>query len=76
MLGLRQGATENAPVVTALLEDLRERGVKADVPTLFVLDGAKALQPAVKRLWGKFAHTAMPGSQASQCRSSSPGEAS
>jgi transposase-like protein len=55
ILGLRQGATENAPVVTALLEDLRERGVKTDVPTLFVLDGAKALRAAVQRVWGKFA---------------------
>jgi len=55
ILGLRQGATENATVVTALLEELRERGVKADVPTLFVLDGAKALRAAVGRVWGQFA---------------------
>jgi putative transposase len=55
ILGLRQGATENATVVTSLLEELRERGVKADVPTLFVLDGAKALRAAVGRVWGKFA---------------------
>jgi transposase-like protein len=55
ILGLRQGATENASVVTSLLEELRERGVKADAPTLFVLDGAKALQAAVGRVWGKFA---------------------
>ncbi len=55
LLGLRQGATENAPVVTSLLEELRERGVRTDVPTLFVLDGAKALQAAVMRVWGKFA---------------------
>lgn len=55
ILGLRQGATENAVVVTALLEELRERGVKTDVPTLFVLDGAKALHSAVQRVWGKFA---------------------
>jgi transposase-like protein len=55
LLGLRQGATENAAVVTSLLEDLRERGVKTDVPTLFVLDGAKALRAAVGRVWGKFA---------------------
>jgi transposase len=31
------------------LEELRERGVKTDVPTLFVLDGAKALRAAVDR---------------------------
>ncbi len=55
LLGLRQGATENATVVTSLLEELRERGVRTDLPTLFVLDGAKALQAAVVRVWGKFA---------------------
>lgn len=55
LLGLRQGATENATVVTSLLEELRERGVRTDVPTLFVLDGAKALQAAVMRVWGKLA---------------------
>jgi transposase-like protein len=55
LLGLRQGATENAAVVTSLLEELRERGVRTDVPTLFVLDGAKALVAAVVRVWGKFA---------------------
>lgn len=55
LLGLRQGATENAVVVASLLEELRERGVRTDVPTLFVLDGAKALRAAVNRVWGKFA---------------------
>jgi transposase-like protein len=55
LLGLRQGATENATVVTSLLEELRERGVRTDLPTLFVLDGAKALHAAVIRVWGKFA---------------------
>jgi putative transposase len=55
LLGLRQGATENAVVVTYLLEELRDRGVRTDVPTLFVLDGAKALHAAVIRVWGKFA---------------------
>lgn len=52
MLGLRQGATENAQVCKELLESLRERGVRTDSPTLFVLDGAKALQAAVKSVWG------------------------
>ena len=55
LLGLRQGATENTAVCTSLLEELRERGVQTDVPTLFVLDGAKALRAAVDRVWGKFA---------------------
>jgi transposase-like protein len=55
ILGLRQGATENAEVVTSLLEDLRERGLDTSQPILFVLDGAKALHAAVKRVFGKRA---------------------
>jgi putative transposase len=55
ILGLRQGATENAAVVTALLEDLAERGLETSRPTLFVLDGAKALVAAVKRVFGRQA---------------------
>lgn len=55
ILGLRQGATENAEVVTSLLEDLRERGLDSSQPTMFVLDGAKALHAAVKRVFGKRA---------------------
>ncbi len=55
MLGLRQGATENAQVCKELLESLRGRGVSTDVPTLFVLDGAKALAAAVKSVWGNNA---------------------
>ena len=55
ILGLRQGASENAEVVTSLLEDLRERGLDTSQPTLFVLDGAKALRAAVKRVFGKQA---------------------
>jgi putative transposase len=52
VLGLRQGATENAEVCTGLLEDLRGRGLDAGRPTLFVLDGSKALHAAVTRVWG------------------------
>jgi transposase-like protein len=55
VLGLRQGATENAEICTALLEDLRERGLNTGRPTLFVLDGAKALHAAVTRVSGKSA---------------------
>jgi transposase-like protein len=55
VLGLRQGATENAEVCTALLEDLGERGLDTSRPTLLVLDGSKALHAAVKRVWGKNA---------------------
>jgi putative transposase len=55
VLGLRQGATENADVCTELLEDLRGRGLDTGRPTLFVLDGSKALGAAVSRVWGKNA---------------------
>lgn len=53
ILGLREGATENAAVVIALLEELVERGLDTTQPMLFVLDGAKALTAAVKRLCGR-----------------------
>jgi putative transposase len=55
VLGLRQGATENAEVGTALLEDLVGRGLDTGRPTLFVLDGSKALHAAVTRVWGRNA---------------------
>ena len=53
VLGLRQGATENAAVCVALLEDLQARGLDASRPVLLVLDGAKALHAAAKRVWGQ-----------------------
>ena len=55
VLGLRQGATENAEVCAALLEELVGRGLSTARPTLFVLDGSKALHAAVSRVWGKNA---------------------
>lgn len=55
VLGLREGATENATVVRELLEDLAERGLDFMTPKLYVLDGAKALSAAVKRHAGQDA---------------------
>jgi len=57
VLGLRQGATENAAVVKALLVELVDRGVKpAGVEggrrRLFVIDGAKALRAAIDEVYG------------------------
>jgi putative transposase len=57
VLGLREGATENAAVVKALLSELVERGVKpAGVEggrrRLFVIDGAKALRAAIDEVYG------------------------
>jgi putative transposase len=48
ILGLRQGATENATVVGELLGDLLSRGLDFTEPRLYVLDGGKALTAAVK----------------------------
>jgi putative transposase len=55
LLGLWQGATENATVVKALLEDLVERGLDSKRRYLFVLDGSKALRAAVERVFGERA---------------------
>jgi hypothetical protein len=37
----------------ALLEDLQARGLDTSRPVLLVLDGAKALHAAAKRVWGQ-----------------------
>jgi transposase-like protein len=55
VLGLREGATENAAVVSDLLADLCERGLSLPKRCLFVLDGAKALSKAVRDTFGERA---------------------
>jgi len=55
VLGLREGATENATVVGELLSDLLARGLDFSVPRLYILDGGKALQAAVRRHAGEAA---------------------
>src|SRR6266581_1872397 len=55
ILGIRQGATENATVVGELLGDLLERGLDFTQPRLYVLDGGKALTAAVKKYAGESA---------------------
>jgi|WetSurMetagenome_2_1015567.scaffolds.fasta_scaffold139364_2 putative transposase len=52
ILGLRQGATENAAVAKGLLEELVERGLPVDRAILVVIDGAKALRRAVNDVLG------------------------
>ena len=47
VLGLREGATENATVVGELLGDPAARGLDFSVPRLYVLDGGKALAAAL-----------------------------
>lgn len=55
VLGVREGATENATCCRELLTDLRERGLATDKQTLFVLDGSKALARAVRDVFGERA---------------------
>jgi putative transposase len=55
ILGIRQGATENATVVGELLGDLVERGLDFTEPRLYILDGGKALSAAVKKHAGESA---------------------
>lgn len=53
VLGLREGASENAVVVKGLLEDLVERGVDPERRRLFVIDGSKALRNAIDAVFGR-----------------------
>ena len=55
VLGIREGATENTTVVSALLSELVERGLDFSTPRLYVLDGGKALHAAVRRHAGEAA---------------------
>ena len=55
MLGLREGAPENAASCKARLADLIERGLPTDRTLLFVIDGAKALHRALTDIFGERA---------------------
>ena len=55
VLGLRQGATENAAVVGALLDELAERGLDFTQPRLYVVDGSKAIRRAIQNHAGEAA---------------------
>ena len=46
-LGLVEGSTENATLVTDLIVELRERGLDTTRPILAVIDGSKALRRAI-----------------------------
>ena len=56
-VGLWEGDTENARVVTDLLADLVERGLSWEAGILVVIDGSKALAAGVKRVFGRHAVT-------------------
>jgi putative transposase len=47
-----EGATENAAVAQALLDNLIERGLDPKVCRLFIIDGAKALSKAIRSTFG------------------------
>ena len=51
-LGLFLGDSENKKVVRRLLADLVKRGLRADSGLLVVIDGAKALERAVRDVFG------------------------
>lgn len=55
VLGLWDGATENAALCQSLLGNLQSRGLRTDRSLLVVLDGSKALHKAVRMLWGEAA---------------------
>jgi transposase-like protein len=52
-LALMEGATENAAVAQALIDNLIERGLDPAVPRLFIIDGSKALSRAIRRSFGR-----------------------
>ena len=52
VLGMVEGASENAVAATSLLEDLVERGLRPERKRLFVIDGSKALRKAINAVFG------------------------
>ena len=52
-LGVLEGASENAAVAQALLDNLVERGLNPKVCRLFIIDGSKALRKAIRKTFGK-----------------------
>jgi len=52
VLGIHEGATENAAACKDLLEDLVARGLDPKRPRRFVIDGSKALRSAIHAVFG------------------------
>lgn len=65
-LGLIEGATENAAVVQALIDNLIERGLDPKVCRLFIVDGAKALTQVIRSSFGR--HTPIQRCQVHKAR--------
>jgi transposase-like protein len=55
VLGLWEGATENAVLCRSLLSDLVARGLRYERGILVVIDGSKALRAAVRDIFGEKA---------------------
>ena len=53
VLGLVEGASENAASTVSLLESLVARGIDPTRRYLFVIDGSKALRSAIDRVFGR-----------------------
>ena len=54
VLGLHEGASENAAVAKSLIRDLIDRGLRTDRSMLFVIDGSKALRKAIRATLGSL----------------------
>ena len=65
-LGVIEGATENAAVAQALLDNLIGRGLDPQACRLFIIDGAKALSKAIRRTFGR--HTPLQRCQVHKAR--------
>jgi transposase-like protein len=52
VLGIAEGATENAATVQALIDNLIARGLDPEIPRLFIVDGSRALSKAVRNTFG------------------------
>lgn len=65
-LGVVEGATENAAVCQALLDNLVDRGLDPAVCRLFIIDGAKALSKAIRNTFGR--HTPIQRCQVHKAR--------
>jgi transposase-like protein len=65
-LGVIEGATENAAVAQALLDNLVGRGLDPAICRLFIIDGAKALSKAIRNTFGR--HTPIQRCQVHKAR--------
>ena len=55
VLGVQEGSTESHGVCRSLLRNLVRRGLEADRPRLFVVDGGKGLLKAIRLSFGAWA---------------------